>query len=278
MRTTPDQLRAMKQRGERIPMLTAYDYSMASILDAAGVPILLVGDTLGMVVLGYDSTLPVTLEDIIRHSQAVVRGTKNAMVVADLPFLTFQVSREETMRNAGRVMKEAGVQAVKLEGGRRVAETVHALVEAGIPVMGHLGLTPQSVNVTGGFKVQGKTEAAARTLLEDAKLLEQAGVFSIVLELVPTELAALITERVSVPTIGIGAGPRCDGEVQVIQDILGLFPDFAPRHTRRYAEVGKAIHDAVVAYVADVRSRAFPTAKQSTSMDAAIIDRLRSQQ
>jgi 3-methyl-2-oxobutanoate hydroxymethyltransferase len=278
MRTTPDQLRVMKQRGERIPMLTAYDYSMASILDAAGVPILLVGDTLGMVVLGYESTLPVTLEDIIRHSQAVVRGTKNAMVVADLPFLTFQVSREETMRNAGRVMKEAGVQAVKLEGGKRVAETVHALVEAGIPVMGHLGLTPQSVNVTGGFKVQGKTEAAARTLLEDAKLLEQAGVFSIVLELVPTELAALITERVSVPTIGIGAGPRCDGEVQVIQDILGLFPDFAPRHTRRYAEVGKAIHDAAAAYVADVRSRAFPTAKQSTSMDAAIIDRLRSQQ
>src|SRR5215472_11533167 len=186
MRTTPDQLRAMKQRGERIPMLTAYDYSIASILDAAGVPILLVGDTMGMVVLGYDSTLPVTLEDIIRHGQAVVRGTKRALVVADLPFLTFQVSREETMRHAGRLMKEAGVQAVKLERGQRVAETVHTLVEAGIPVMGHLGLTPQSVNVTGGFKVQGKTEAAARVLLEDATLLEQAGVFSIVLELVPT--------------------------------------------------------------------------------------------
>lgn len=278
MRTTPDQLRAMKQRGERIPMLTAYDYSMASILDAAGVPLLLVGDTMGMVVLGYDSTLPVTLEDIIRHSQAVVRGSKRAMVIGDLPFLTFQVSREETMRNAGRLMKEGGVQAVKLEGGRRVAETVHALVEAGIPVMGHLGLTPQSVNATGGFKVQGKTEAAARTLLEDALLLEQVGVFSIVLELVPTELAALITERVSVPTIGIGAGPRCDGEVQVIHDILGLYPDFTPKHTRRYAEMGKIILDAATAYVVDVRNRAFPTTKHSTSMDAAIIERLRSEQ
>ncbi len=278
MRTTPDQLRAMKQRGERIPMLTAYDYSTASILDAAGVPILLVGDTLGMVVLGFDSTLPVTLEDIIRHSQAVVRGSKKAMVVADLPFLTFQVSREETMRNAGRVMKEAGVQAVKLEGGRRVAEAVHALVEAGIPVMGHLGLTPQSVNATGGFKVQGKTEAAARAILEDAAALEQAGVFSIVLELVPTELAALITERVSVPTIGIGAGPRCDGEVQVIHDLLGLFPDFTPKHARHYAEMGKIILDAATAYAADVRNRAFPTAQQSTSMDATVIERLRSEQ
>ena len=278
MRTTPDQLRAMKQRGERIPMLTAYEYSMASILDAAGVPMLLVGDTMGMVVLGYDSTLPVTLDDIIRHSQAVVRGSKRALVVADLPFLTFQVSREETMRNAGRLMKEAGVQAVKLEGGRRVADTVHALVEAGIPVMGHLGLTPQSVNATGGFKVQGKTEAAARTILEDAALLEQAGAFSIVLELVPTELAALITERVSIPTIGIGAGPHCDGEVQVIHDILGLFPDFTPKHTRRYAELGKLMLDAATAYVADVRSGAFPTAKQSTSMDASVIERLRGEQ
>ncbi len=278
MRTTPDQLRAMKQRGERIPMLTAYEYSMASILDTAGVPLLLVGDTMGMVVLGYDSTLPVTLEDIIRHSQAVVRGSKRAMVIADLPFLTFQVSREETMRNAGRLMKEAGVQAVKLEGGRRVADTVHALVEAGIPVMGHLGLTPQSVNATGGFKVQGKTEAAARTLLEDAALLEQAGAFSIVLELVPTELAALITERVGIPTIGIGAGPHCDGEVQVIHDILGLFPDFTPKHTRRYTEMGKIILDAATAYVNDVRNHAFPTAKQSTSMDATVIERLRSEQ
>lgn len=275
MRTTPDQLRAMKQRGERIAMLTAYEYSMASILDGAGVHMLLVGDTMGMVVLGYDSTLPVTLDDIIRHSQAVVRGSKNAMVVADLPFLTFQVSREDTMRNAGRVMKEAGVQAVKLEGGKRVAESIHALVEAGIPVMGHLGLTPQSVNATGGFKVQGKTEAAARAILEDALAIEQAGVFSIVLELVPTELAAVITETVRVPTIGIGAGPHCDGEVQVIHDILGLFPDFTPKHTKRYAEMGKIIHDAAATYVSDVRNRAFPTAKQSSSMDAAIIERLR---
>jgi len=172
-------------------------------------------------------------------------------------------------------MKEAGVQAVKLEGGRRVAESIHALVEAGIPVMGHVGLTPQSVNVTGGFKLQGKTEAAARAILEDALALEQAGVFSMVLELVPTELAALITETVHVPTIGIGAGPQCDGEVQVIHDILGLFPDFTPKHTRRYAEVGKITHDAVAAYVSDVRNRAFPTAKQSSTMDAALIELLR---
>ena len=194
-RITPDQIQQMKARGERIPMLTAYDYPMARILDEAGVPMLLVGDTLGMVVLGNDSTLPVTVDDIIRHTQAVVRGAKNALVIADLPFGSFQVSPEETMRQAIRIMKEAGPQAVKLEGGVRVAASVRALVEAGIPVMGHVGMTPQSVNVFGGFKVQGRTEAAARALLDDVRALEEAGVFAIVLELVPAPLSKLITER-----------------------------------------------------------------------------------
>jgi 3-methyl-2-oxobutanoate hydroxymethyltransferase len=273
-RVTPDQLRQMKERGERIPMLTAYDYPSAKILDAAGVPIVLVGDTLGMVVLGYDSTLPVTVEDIIRHTQAVVRGTQHTLVVADLPFGTFQISVEDTVRHAVRIMKEAGPQAVKLEGGERSAPAVRALVEAGIPVMGHIGLTPQSVNVFGGFKMQGKTERAARTLLADATALEQAGVFALVLEVVPTELARLVTQRVGIPTIGIGAGPECDGEVQVLYDILGLFPDFTPHHTKRFGEIGAAMRDAVTAYVTDVRSRAFPTAEQSRPLDPAVLEAL----
>lgn len=274
-RVTPDQIRHMKARGERIPMLTAYDYTTAQILDAAGVPLLLVGDTLGMVMLGYDSTLPVTVDDIIRHTQAVVRGSKNALVIADLPFGTFQVSPEDTVRHAVRIMKEAAPQAVKLEGGVRSAASVRLLVEAGIPVMGHVGLTPQSVNVFGGFKVQGKTEAAARELLEDVAALEAAGAFAVVLELVPAELAKLVTERATVPTIGIGAGPHCDGEVQVIHDILGLFSDFTPRHAKRFGELGAAMRDAVTAYVAEVRGRTFPTEHQSATIDPAVIQALR---
>jgi 3-methyl-2-oxobutanoate hydroxymethyltransferase len=273
-RITPDQIQQMKARGERIPMLTAYDYPVARILDEAGVPMLLVGDTLGMVVLGNDSTLPVTVDDIIRHTQAVVRGAKHALVIADLPFGSFQVSPEETMRQAIRIMKEAGPQAVKLEGGVRVAASVRALVEAGIPVMGHVGMTPQSVNVFGGFKVQGRTEAAARALLDDVRALEEAGAFAIVLELVPAPLAKLITERASVPTIGIGAGVDCDGEVQVIYDILGLFPDFTPRHTKRYADIGASIRQAAQTYLAEVRDRTFPTKENSASIDPAILEAL----
>jgi len=273
-RITPDQIQQMKARGERIPMLTAYDYPMAKMLDEVGVPMLLVGDTLGMVVLGHDSTLPVTVDDIIRHTQAVVRGAKHALVIADLPFGSFQISPEETMRQVIRIMKEAGPQAVKLEGGARVAASVRALVEAGIPVMGHLGMTPQSVNVFGGFKVQGRTEAAARALLDDVRALEEAGVFAIVLELVPAALAKLITQRASVPTIGIGAGPDCDGEVQVIYDILGLFPDFIPRHTKRYADIGASIRQAAQAYVSEVRDKKFPTQENSASIDPAILDAL----
>ena len=274
-RVTPDQLRQMKARGERIPMLTAYDYPTAQILDAAGLPILLVGDSMGMVMLGYPTTLPVTVDDIIRHTQAVVRGTEHALIVADLPFGSFQVSPEETMRAAIRIMKEALPQAVKLEGGRRVAASVRALTEAGIPVMGHVGLTPQSVNATGGFKVQGKTEMAARMLLDDVAALEDAGAFAVVLELVPAELARLVTERSGIPTIGIGAGPYCDGEVQVVHDILGLFPDFTPRHTRRFAELGAAMREAAQAYAAEVRARTFPSEAQSAKMDAAVIAALR---
>jgi 3-methyl-2-oxobutanoate hydroxymethyltransferase len=274
-RVTPDEIRQMKERGERIPMLTAYDYPMARILDDAGIPMLLVGDTLGMVVLGHDSTLPVTVDDIIRHTQAVVRGTKRALVIADMPFGSFQVSPEETMRQAIRIMREAGSQAVKLEGGLRSAPSIRALTEAGIPVMGHIGLTPQSVNAFGGFKMQGKTERAARALLADAAALEEAGAFAIVLELVPTELARLVTERIGVPTIGIGAGPDCDGEVQVLYDLLGLFPDFTPRHTRRYAEIGAAVREAVTSYASDVRTRAFPTAKQSSRLDPGVLEALR---
>ncbi len=274
-RVTPDQIRQMKAHRERIPMLTAYDYPTAHILDEAGVPLLLVGDTLGMIILGYDSTLPVTVDDIIHHTRAVVRGTKRALVVADMPFGSFQVSPEETVRAAIHIMKEAGPQAVKLEGGVRVAESVRLLTEAGIPVMGHVGLTPQSVNVFGGFKVQGKTEASARALLADVAALEEAGVFAIVLELVPAELAKLITERTSVPTIGIGAGPHCDGEVQVLHDILGLFPDFTPRHTKRFGEIGAAIRTAVTQYLDEVRSRTFPTERQSAPIEASVIAALR---
>lgn len=276
-RITPDQIRAMKAKGERIPMLTAYDYPTATILDSTGIPMLLVGDTLGMVMLGNDSTLPVTIEDIIRHTQAVVRGAKHALIVADMPFGSFQVSTEDTMRNATRIMKESGAQAVKLEGGVRVAESVRALVDAGIPVMGHIGLTPQSVNAFGGFKVQGKTERSARALLADAAALEEAGVFAIVLELVPSELSRLLTERVSVPTIGIGAGPFCDGEVQVYHDVMGLFPDFTPRHTKRFADLGSVMREGVEAYLREVRDRSFPTDAQSAPIDEQLIEKLRAE-
>lgn len=259
-------LKAMKERGEKIPMLTAYDYATARLVEQAGVPIILVGDSLGMVVLGYDSTIPVTLEDIIHHTKAVVRGTQRAIVVADMPFLTYQVSAEEALRNAGRLLKETGCTAVKLEGGATVAPTVKRLVDAGIPVMGHLGLTPQSVNQLGGYKLQARTPAAAAKLVSDAKALEEAGAFAIVLETIPAKVAQCVTERVSVPTIGIGAGPYCDGQVQVLHDFLGLFQDFVPRHAKQYAQVGQVVLDAVRTYIDEIKSGAFPTAKHSFGM------------
>ena len=267
-------VREMKKRGEKIVMMTAYDYPTARLVDEAGADMILVGDTLGMVVLGYDSTLPVTMEDMIHHTKAAVRGSKHAMVVGDMPFMSYQTGRQDAMRNAARFLQETGCGAVKLEGGVRSAEVVKKLVEAGIPVMGHIGLTPQSVNQVGGWKVQGKTPAAAVQLMHDAQALEQAGAFAVVLELVPAPLAELLTARLSVPTIGIGAGVHCDGQVQVFHDLLGLYDGFVPKHAGRYADAGKLIREAVAAYAADVRSGAFPTDKQSFKMDPAALAEL----
>jgi 3-methyl-2-oxobutanoate hydroxymethyltransferase len=274
-RITTTDIREMRGRGEKIVMMTAYDYPSARLVDEAGCDMILVGDTLGMVVLGYDSTLPVTMEDMIHHTKAVVRGSQRALVVGDMPFMSYQTGWQDAMLNAARFMKEAGCQAVKLEGGVRSAEIVQKLTEAGIPVMGHIGLTPQSVNQIGGFKVQGKTPAAAVQLMHDAQALEQAGVFAIVLETIPAPLAELLTQRLSVPTIGIGAGAGCDGQVQVYHDLLGMFDAFTPKHAKRYAEAGALIRDAVSRYAADVRSGAFPTAKESFKMDPAALAELR---
>ncbi len=264
---TVSAFKAMKRRGEPIVMLTAYDYPSARLVDGAGATAILVGDTLGMVVLGYDTTVPVTMEEMLHHVKAVTRGAERALVVADMPFMSYQTGPEDALRNAGRFLKEAGAQAVKLEGGVTVAETVRRLVDAGIPVMGHIGLTPQSLHQFGGYKVQGKTPQAAVRLMNDALALEQAGAFAIVLELMPAPLARLITRRLRVPTIGIGAGPDCDGQIQVFHDLLGLFEGFVPKHTRRYAQVGETIRSALTAYASDVRERRFPTEEQSFSMD-----------
>lgn len=265
MRITIHEIQAMKTRGERIPMLTAYDYTTAKALDAAGIPLILVGDSLGMVVLGYDSTVPVTLEDMLHHIKAVVRGTERALIVGDLPFLTY-ATPELALRNAGRLLQEGGCQAVKLEGGATIAPTVQRLSEAGIPVMGHLGFTPQSVN-TLGMRVQAKTAAAAQRLIEDALLLEQAGAFAIVLELIPAPLAQAVTERLRIPTIGIGAGAGCDGQVQVLHDLLGLYTDFVPRHAKQYRRLADEIRAAAGEYADEVRRGAFPTRAHSATMD-----------
>ena len=268
------ELRAMKERGEKIAMLTAYDYPTAKILDAAGVPVILVGDSLGMVVLGYASTIPVTMEEMLHHTKAVVRGTERAIVVGDMPFMSYQTSVEDALRNAGRFLQEAGATAVKLEGGAPMAETVRRLVAIGIPVMGHLGLTPQSLHQLGGYKVQGKTPAAAVKLLDDAVALQEAGVFAIVLEGIPAPLGKLVTEKLAVPTIGIGAGPHCDGQVQVIHDLLGLCTGFVPKHAKQYAHLSEEIRDAVARYIEEVKSGGFPTARESSSMDEAVLAEL----
>ncbi len=265
MRISIRDIQRTKDRGERIPMVTAYDYTSAQISDRAGIPMILVGDSLGMVVLGYPTTVPVTLDDILHHSRAVVHGSERALVVGDMPFLTY-ASPELALANAGRLLQEAGVQAVKVEGGESVAPVVHRLVQQGIPVMGHLGLTPQSVNLL-GLRVQGRHATQALRLIDDALALQEAGAFAIVLELVPAELAAEITNRVRVPTIGIGAGAGCDGQVQVWHDLLGLFTEFVPRHTARYATLADTITMALQRYASDVRAGTFPTAEQSTSME-----------
>ncbi|HET8945285.1 MAG TPA: 3-methyl-2-oxobutanoate hydroxymethyltransferase [Dehalococcoidia bacterium] len=256
-------LKAMKERGEKIVMFTAYDYTGAHLVELAGIPIILVGDTLGMVMLGYDTTIPVTMDEMLHHIKAVVRGTTKTHIVADMPFGSYQASPQEALHNAARMLKEGGAQSVKLEGGSRMAETVRLLVDSGIPVMGHLGLTPQSVNQFGGYKVQGKTPAAVVRLINDAVALQEAGAYAVVLECVPVHVAKAITEKIEIPTIGIGAGWHCDGQVQVFHDLLGLYTEFLPKHAKRYANAGETIIEAVRRYAEDVRTGRFPTEKQS---------------
>ena len=271
MRTTINHVREMKTKGEKIVMLTAYDYATARIVDEVGVPLILVGDSLGMVVLGYESTIPVTLEVMLHHTKAVVRGTKNAMVIGDMPFMTYHLALEDAMRNAGRFIQEAGAQAVKLEGGVTVADKVRKIVDCGIPVMGHIGMTPQSIHQFGGFKAQGKTPETAIKLLKDAQALEEAGAFAVVLETVPAPLATLITQKISIPTIGIGAGVGCDGQVQVINDILGSFTDFVPKHAKQYVKVADMVRKAVTEYANEVKASTFPTDKQSIFIDESVL-------
>ena len=271
---TIQSFKAAKSEGRPISMLTAYDYSMASLLDEAGVDCLLVGDSLGMVMLGYENTLRVTMDEMIHHTRAVARGTRKALVIGDMPFLSYHIGIKESVRNAGRFVQEGGAEAVKLEGGRAVVDKVRAIVRAQIPVLGHLGLTPQSVNAFGGFKVQGKDAEAARVLLEDALLLQDAGVFGIVLECVPAGVARLISERVEIPTIGIGAGVDCDGQVLVIQDLLGMFRKMRPKFVKTYVDGGDMLVAAVKAYIEEVRSGAFPTEAHSFPVDEKILKEL----
>ena len=274
MRLTIKDLQDMKARGEKIPMMTAYDYTSSKLLEQAGIPLMLVGDSLGMVVLGYDSTVPVTMGDMLHHIKTVVRGTEKAHIVGDLPFMSYHAEVSEAIRNAGRILKEGGAQSIKLEGGQEMAETVNRIVKSGIPVMGHVGLTPQSVNQLGGYRVQGKTISDAIRLMEDTRALEEAGAYAVVLECVPAALAQMITDRLSIPTIGIGAGAGCDGQVQVLHDFLGLFTDFLPKHARRYANLAETIQDAASQYISDVHLGKFPTDKESYKMSQSVLDEL----
>jgi 3-methyl-2-oxobutanoate hydroxymethyltransferase len=274
MRTSINEIKEMKTQGEKIVMLTAYDYSTAKLVEGVGIPLILVGDSLGNVVLGYETPIPVTMDVMIHHTKAVVRGTSRALVVGDMPFMTYHVSVEDAMRNAARFIQEGGAQAVKLEGGIIVADKVKRIVACGIPVMGHLGLTPQSVNQLGGLKVQAKSLEAARQLIDDAIALEQAGAFSIVLEAVPHKLAALVTRKVGVPTIGIGAGPNCDGQVQIVNDVLGSFTDFVPKHAKQYAQLASIMSNALTEYYNEVREGTFPTEKHSFIIDDAVLEEL----
>ncbi len=274
MKNTVSTFREQKAKGEKISMLTAYDYSTAKLMDEAGINGILVGDSLGMVVLGYEDTLPVTMEDMIHHTAAVCRGAKNTLVVGDMPFMSYQVSVEEAVYNAGRLMKEGRCQAVKLEGGASVCPQIRAITNASIPVMAHIGLTPQSINAFGGFKVQGKSEEAAKKLLEDAKAVEEAGAFAVVLECVPAKLAELISKSISIPTIGIGAGAGCDGQILVYQDMLGLFSDFTPKFVKKYANVGETMTQAFRDYIADVQEGSFPAPEHTFAISEDVIKKL----
>lgn len=259
---------------EKLTMLTAYDYSTAKLIDESGINGILVGDSLGMVCLGYEDTLPVTMEDMIHHTKAVSRGAKNTLVVADLPFMSYQTSVYDAVVNAGRLIKEGGAQAIKLEGGKEMHEQIKAIVNASIPVMGHIGLTPQSVNSFGGFKVQGKSEEAAKKLLEDALSVEKAGAFAIVLECVPVKLAKFVSSKLSIPTIGIGAGDGCDGQILVYQDMLGMFSDFTPKFVKKYANVGEVMKLAFKEYINEVKDGIFPEEKHGFKIDDEVIEKL----
>lgn len=267
MKNTVLTFKQAKNDGKKLSMLTAYDYSMAKIIDESLVNGILIGDSLGMVIKGEEDTLSVTIDEIIYHTKAVKRGAKNALIVSDMPFLSYHVSVEQAVLNAGRLVKEGGANAVKLEGGANVAAQVKAIVDAQIPVMGHIGLTPQSVNTFGGFKVQGKSELAAKKLIDDAILLEDAGAFSIVLEGIPEKVAELITNSVSIPTIGIGAGKNCDGQILVYQDMLGMFNDFVPKFVKQYANIGIIMREAIGSYVNEVQDGTFPEDKHTFKID-----------
>lgn len=274
MKNTVVTIRQAKEQGEKLTMLTAYDYSMAKLIDEAGINMILVGDSLGMVMLGYEDTISVTMEDMIHHTRAVARGVSNALVVADMPFLSYQTSVYDAVCNAGRLMKEGRAQAVKLEGGKEFAEHIRAITNASIPVVAHLGLTPQSLNAFGGFKVQGKSEEAARKLVEDAKAIEEAGAVAVVLECVPAKLAELISGQLHIPTIGIGAGAGCDGQVLVYQDMLAMFGDFKPKFVKQFAEIGAMMKEAFGKYMEEVKSGAFPAPEHTFKIDDDVIQKL----
>jgi 3-methyl-2-oxobutanoate hydroxymethyltransferase len=263
-----------KRTGKKITMLTAYDYPTAKIMDESGVDAILVGDSLGMVVLGYEDTTRVTMDDMVHHTKAVVRGTKRAMVVSDMPFLSYHKGVYESVSNAGRLVNEGGCKSIKLEGGEEIIENVKAIVQAGIPVMGHLGYTPQSVNVFGGHKAQGKTFETAKKIYKDALLLQEAGAYAIVLECVPHKVAQFISSKLDIPTIGIGSGAMCDGQVLVVHDIIGMFRDFTPRHTKRYVDMGEALENSVKSYVSEVTGGVFPTEKNSFTVEDDVIQAL----
>ena len=275
MKQTVKTLQAKKERGEKITMLTAYDYTTACLVDAAGIDTILVGDSLGMTMLGYEDTLSVTMEDMIHHTKAVARGAKEALVIADMPFMSYQVSVEDAVRNAGRLMKEGRAQAVKLEGGAAVADRIRAITDIGIPVVAHLGMTPQSCNAFGGFKVQGKDKENAQRILDDARAIEKAGAFLVVLECIPAPLAKKITECLLIPTIGIGAGCDCDGQVLVYQDALGMTQGFSPKFSHVFGNVGDAMKEVFSGYKQAVEEGSFPTAENSFQMDQKILKELK---
>lgn len=274
LRFTTQSFLEAKTKREKITMLTAYDYSMAQIIDECGVETILIGDSLGMVVQGYESTLEVTLEDMIYHCRSVARGAKRAMLIGDMPFLSYHINSEEAVRNAGRMIQEGKVHAVKLEGGKHMAETIRAIVHAQIPVMGHIGLTPQSIHALGGFKVQGKQEEAAKRLIEDALAIEEAGVFAVVLEAIPEGLANLISQKLHIPAIGIGAGRHCDGQVLVINDLLGMYSGFTPKFVKQYINLRESIGQAVSLYIEEVKMQRFPEAKHTFAMNDEVLQRL----